>query len=796
MSQFKNQFSNFFEFKNDDGSTLTYRGQEISTMIQAKDNYGDQVSSTVIKYQLYTDGAPVIDRENTSIESSTAAYNHYIAHVHFKVIDYEDTYSVCITAGSTCSDDDYQINGDNRPYDGSSGEIYTITVDGHQLAGWNEEYRDENNHKQLTLFVKDSNGNVSSQVLNYDLYHLCSNPSNMERTDDEITYDFTSGNAIGPTYCEGACYRSIYSSPNETVFSKTNSKFGYYNETTIYQDMLVGYTCPITKEVALGCDYVDCFNTGENDNPNVIGMKKEEPNLIWYYSNPHVTKNVKVDKPYCKASELAVNSYFYPDDYRCDDDYCPAKATDYCVPIIDEEKNQDEQNRNQISQHYEEALAVYEVIKMQSYYEYMRAKETESEFSKGILSYTNSCDSIKEHNPSVALSCGEDERATYTCPGNVEPSYTCSDGSEPTTYCLDEEDPDGECENLGCLDEEENPDGVCENPVCLDEEDPDAECENTALICQDGDTPDLTCPNDDDLVAVCVTCEDADHCEDDVSFDFGMDPEDAAWLHTLNNSCSAFSNCQTCKDGEIPSGFEEDGCDVFEGTNCDTLQITDPEEEILCDAFFNYHYCTKIDHLHESFFTSYESQNPAPRTPVFLTEAQYSEGIDEYLEQGYTEEEIYVIYDRESHLEQCISEQKSICLSNYDFCNEPFVTFKKSVLCSSADVEDGPFYCRKSGYLDGYCLEDDSTCTADDSDCQQVCYKNYNCTDEYEDRPVTFTCHGYYSIYQSSHVDGKISLQKTKMRVCPEFMGNFSQFYIYNENSSSPFIIFNPDEIG
>ena len=686
-TSFVNQFSNYFEFKDADDEPLSYEGQTITTKIQVKDNYGDKVYSNPVTYQLYADSPPVIDINNTGIESSTSGYNNYITYVHFKVTDYEDTYSVCVTPNGTCRDEDYQINGDGKPFDGTYGEVYTITVDGHEVAGWDEEYRDEDTRKQLTLFVKDSHGNFVSQVLNYDLYHLCSDENNMIRTDAEPTYSYSSGNVIGPTYCEGACYRSIPSSPNETVFKRTNDKFGKYNETYIYQDTLVGYTCPVVKEVSVGCNYVDCFNTGEAENPNVISMVLEDIDQTWYYSNPHVTRDVKVDKPYCE--NLGDDDYFYPGDYRCNDDFCPEKATEHCIPVVNAEEAADIQHRAEVNDHYNEAMLVFEEVKQQAYYNYLRVKENEpgtydpvmdriipSEFHQGTISYLDSCALVKDHQ--------------------------------------------------------------------------------------------------------------------------GDEPDNVSWRNSTNKMCTGYDTCLMCHDEDNPPPLSV--CEAYkeyeEVDECSVLQVTDSSDQILCSAFLNYNYCIRIDEITEAFYALYDGAHTPPRHPLFVTQAEYDANYSMYVSQGYTDDEIFIIYDKVTHLAQCEQEQTAVCLTNFTFCDEEFTSVKTQVLCGSDDKDLGPFNCRMSDYLDGYCLEDDPTCSDDDTGCRKVCYKAYDCQEEIESRPVTFTCHGFYTVYQSSHEGDKISLQKTGMRICPEFMGNFPQFYTYDASSSTPFIEFNPSELG
>ena len=185
----------------------------------------------------------------------------------------------------------------------------------------------------------------------------------MEDTNQPYTYTFSGiGDKITPAYCGGACYRSIKTTSNTSHVNyllSSNDKLGNYKKTVVYRDTLVDLTCDKDEDTQLGCDYVDCFDTGEQANPNVIGMELKDEDTEWYYSNSHVTRSVKVDKPYCE--NLGNDSYFYPDDERChDSDLCNRKSNSYCQPIINAEAAAFEELRAQIEADFEESKAIYE----------------------------------------------------------------------------------------------------------------------------------------------------------------------------------------------------------------------------------------------------------------------------------------------------------------------------------------------------------------------------------------------------------------------------------------------------
>ncbi len=141
----------------------------------------------------------------------------------------------------------------------------------------------------------------------------------------------------------------------------------------------------------------------------------------------------------------------------------------------------------------------------------------------------------------------------------------------------------------------------------------------------------------------------------------------------------------------------------------------------------------------------------------------------------------------------CYDTKLQQCNSFYSFCSANLTTYQKEVSCS--DKHDlGPYYCKIDDYTRGICKQ--NNCTEGSTGCVKVCYKTYDCTSQYEMRPVTFTCNGYYKTYKSTKVGDNIILQETPLRVCPDFMEAYPSFYNFDGSSNNPFIKFNSDEIG
>ncbi len=403
----KDTLGSEFVFKDGDGNAILNEGQKITTRVDIKDNYDLVKSTPELVYDIYKDKPPEI--VSSSIKSVTDDYNSYNIDVEFTVRDYQDKYKVCITEDESCGDADYignevgasicnDTNGDGEEtedeceettneelFDGSSNTGYELIIDGSVKFHWSATYQNENPNKHLKLFVKDTYGNVKSVDLKnngsttYSLYELCSIPENRQETDDPPTFEYISGTEISPSDCSGACYRN-YKTTNNTSHPNFHTGStetddgpiaGLYKKTLKYEDTLVGVTCDgISEDVQLRCDNVRCFNTGEEENPNIIALKLEDEDMKWYYSNSRVTKEVEIAKPYCENLNEEAD-FFHPNDIRCEDvdSLCYAKATNVCKPYIDQ---------------YEQEVAAYELAKA----EYV-AQQVLYDYNHDLISDTN-----------------------------------------------------------------------------------------------------------------------------------------------------------------------------------------------------------------------------------------------------------------------------------------------------------------------------------------------------------------------------------------------------------------------
>ena len=332
-----------FRFTDGEDNPLRYKGQTIKSHLFIKDNYNEVVRLDGPNYVLYLDLDPFIDALQVRSHESNYGANDF--DVKFRIVDYSDVYSVCVTDQATCPDSNYF----SEEYDGNSEELHTIAIDGHERFGWTENYTESNPEKTITIFAKDSYGNVSHASVSYELYALCSGEKTL--IDDSVSYSALSEDTISPNKCGGLCYHHHG--------NDTNGIYANYKKTLNYLDSNVGYTCPVDSTEKLYCDHADCFETnGQNtNNPNVIGLKLFDANETWYYSNSKVNKTVDVHKDYCDG--VSGDAYFYPDDYRCDHYFCEEKADNYCPSVIDEEEETYRRHNVEVSENYSIEMASY-----------------------------------------------------------------------------------------------------------------------------------------------------------------------------------------------------------------------------------------------------------------------------------------------------------------------------------------------------------------------------------------------------------------------------------------------------
>ena len=679
----KNRLASFFEYTDSAGNPVKYTGQEFKNYFEVKDNYGETDKTEVVNYKLFADQKPRIN--SFVVKSINDDYNSNIFNATFDILDYEDSYSVCVAPyGTTCRDEDYVKNTNGDLFDGEYGGTYTIEVNGQSKFGWSESYEESNLTKTLVLHVKDTNGQTETATTTYTLYELCSTTDSEKLVVVDDTYNptFENGREISASACQGMCFRHYITTNNATHINyetKTNEIKGNYKKKITYSDNLVNNYCDKYQEVELMCDYVDCFVTGNQDNvnTNVIGMKLIDENKKWYYSNNKVRREVLIDKPYCENP--GTDAYFYPGDSRCSniEDICDAGARAECSPTITAEYDAVAAEINAAEEAYETELAAYNQEYVSALEDYLLTK------------YDSSYDSI---------------------------IHKCT----PHELEIDSIDTVGMCT-------------AAENCTA---------CKNHTYTVPDGYT-------EEEYLQ--MMCTQFDEIED-------------------------VNACQTLK----PTGEQAELCDL-------AVECSDFEYE--------------SQHIRGNFRDSYLESHPEPVEPYVVFPETYNspDWPDIYadlIESGeYTEDQIFFEYDKNAHMATCVETKMPTCRNYYNFCNAPFTSYKKRVNCDEfPDIT--PIYCRSSDTTNGLCLENDNTCTSGDTDCQKVCYQNYNCQDEYEIRPVVFTCNGYYKAYQAKSDGTNMTLQEMPLKVCPDFIRLFPAFSEYKEGDPKAYIRFNPDEIG
>ena len=888
----------YYEFRNADDSKIPYNGQRLDVHFEVKDNYGKTANTDNTLYRLYTDGAPSI--KDARIESTDTGYNSYTFRTYFKVIDVGDTYSVCVTDQNECSDEQYVVMNDGSPFVGD-GQEYSIVTDGHAEYGWSDQYQDSEPNKHLHLFVKDSNGHISSKDLDYKVYVLCSDPDKMEQLDENPTYEYddsdSNNNRITASYCQGVCYHNMKTTDNVNHVNymvNTNDRFGNYNKTLMYQDHNVELTCPVTVTETQYCNYVSCFDTFSDsifENNNVISMELSDPDFEWSYSDSRVTKEVVIEKPYCE--NLGSSDYFHPNDRRClDPEFCQTKGLAYCEPIVSQEQQVIQEQNDTLKRNYETNLEIYTLERAEAYTQYLLVKyhgysiasdespspspspstepvaeeldyeqafrmllegiEIDSTRIDAIINYdeyltqsemediTNYIDPLQDEDRNLANQYIIIIQNYIDYVRDVDPELASSYESvfdlTPYVYIYPEEDLDdistvlsaigfteeqiemvftGELEfteeniiaieeylntltDMDLVDRYSTLFGIYNYWLTFSDEERQALSQYLSSIGISEDDIKLIVHGrlqltDEQLVMVKSYLVSLAETDLDLAnryrvllkWNFEIVPllnycpilslnhDNHEWFNEKFLMCTDYSRCNACKKNNNLIY-----CDQFSNDeSCDVYLPPKIHDVKACYALGNNDDCQYLEIIisdgKEQFLTAYDSQHPVPREPSYQS------------------------YDYDSVLNSCVERYKETCLPFYDYCQEEFTSYKKAVSCSE-EHDIGPIYCRKSGFEDGFCLENDDTCPDpnDENDCQEVCYKEYDCTEQKETRPISFTCHGYFKVYRSSLIEERIKLEETEMRICPDFYRLYRNWFIYDSNADMPYIVFNPNEVG
>lgn len=768
----KTYLNNNFEFKTADGKALNYGGQTISTYIEVEDSYGLTKKTDVVDYELYSDNIPEIRVAN--FESSEKEYQSNVLKVTFSVADFQDTYSVCITGKEECGDNEYfSSTGDYTFFsgdmlDGGDYPEYVVTFDAHKKEGWTSDYSEENTNKVLRIFIKDSHGNIVSREVSYEVYHICSNVGHIQLIDENPVYtheDDGAGVTITAEHCGGACYHNLKTSNVEghrNNWAEENTITGRYKKSLKYQDLLVNQECTRGDDVDLFCDFVDCFSTGTKTttNRNFIGLQLFEPNLIWTYSSSKVTDIVDSVDPWC--SNPPGNQLFYEGDYRCGKNssgnynFCEdpeGTPVSYCNRVVELEKEsvvetnenlrksyeaEVKQREDSIKEAQDEAIEVYNE-KLETYHANLSACQAAEEDAR-ILWENDRRAALEDY---LALLRAENRALEAKC--EILKGYTAEQIEELVPIC----NMIGFCNQLE----------LCLNPPSPSPSSTDTPQETPRICIADDETgEDEETPIEDDENVFRYTSADVNMCGD-----VDYNEEDYA----------------------VP-------CDILNyQTACIEHENYDEEED----------FKTKTEQFYERYGQfEYKCEFEMPEYPNL-----------EEIANGFPEvpDPEYIVIDEQEVFKNCYGDAKKQCADYLDsFClrekddsgniiEKPNIQRKYKVSCDNPKKTDGPYWCRKSGIAGELCFDgyDDNTCSSNDKDCVETCYRDIDCSESSVENPKVFVCQGYFKVYQSFVSGDDMHLQETGMKVCPDFYRKYPDFYAFDVTKDEPYVRFNQKEV-
>lgn len=306
-----------FTFLDNNGKEIkNYDGQKINVRLKAIDDYGASSYSDYMSYTLYKDEKPVIKKfkMGTSIISDNPddVYNSNLVSYEFSVLDFNDTYSVCITENDSCSDSEFVKSSSGSGFDGSFIGSDTLTsfhlyYDG-EKHNWKKDYKYTNESdtlKHFNFFVKDSHGNVTKYKdnLNYNVYTACSDETKVKKERTPL-YDFSNnfiydgdGNqlfeddleiepvnpnsVISAEACQGKCYHKY------KIDDSGNERFNQYNvqyaRPIYYEDKKSKTLCDKEYEnLDKYCNHTLCFMLDNSDYTSItyVGLDYVRPDEL------------------------------------------------------------------------------------------------------------------------------------------------------------------------------------------------------------------------------------------------------------------------------------------------------------------------------------------------------------------------------------------------------------------------------------------------------------------------------------------------------------------------------------
>lgn len=384
LQTFFSDISSGFTFLDENGKKITnYDGQIINVRLKFTDNYGKSTATDYKKYTLYKDKPPEI--KEMSFSSTNASddpelvYNGNLVTFKFRVLDFNDKYTVCITENDECEDSEYFGIKDGDKESPFSGDFTGMNILSHSIFydgeanGWDSNYLYKNAEdaiKKFNFFVKDSHGNIVKYNgnLNYNVYIACSNDQKIEKKDplyDPSTGDvvrdengnivYTENNEIAPVdknvvisadACGGKCYSKYNDMHGNLILNTYKAR---YARLITFVDRKSDTICESKygDESDKYCNHQLCFMAENPYSVVYIGLRfdkesddssyETQPNSLkelshWIYESKVLTEETPYIDQYCNELDRNNALLFNSRDSRCNSDvYCDNQGIINCT---------------------------------------------------------------------------------------------------------------------------------------------------------------------------------------------------------------------------------------------------------------------------------------------------------------------------------------------------------------------------------------------------------------------------------------------------------------------------------
>lgn len=384
LQNFFSDISSGFTFLDEDGKKITnYDGQLLNVRLKFTDNYGKSTTTDYKKYKLYKDKPPEIKEINVSSTNASddpeLAYNGNLVTFKFRILDFNDKYTVCLTENDKCKESEFfgiKDGGKESPFSGDFTGVnilsHSIFYDG-EANGWDSNYLYKNAAdaiKKFNFFVKDSHGNIVkySGDLNYNVYTACSNDQKIEKKEPlydpstgDVVHDengnivYAENNEIAPVdkdvvisanACGGKCYSKFNDMHGNLVLNTYKARYArlitfvdrksdticenkYGDESDKYCNNQLCFMADNPYSIV----YIGLRFDKESSDPSYENYSNEIKELNhWTYESKVLTEETPYVDQYCEELDNNNSLLFNSRDSRCNmDNYCDNQGVINCT---------------------------------------------------------------------------------------------------------------------------------------------------------------------------------------------------------------------------------------------------------------------------------------------------------------------------------------------------------------------------------------------------------------------------------------------------------------------------------